>query len=237
MKIAILEADHVVEELAQVYGNYPHMFQALLLKQNSEIEFTTFTVIDDEFPCDEELSSFDGFLLTGSKFSAYDQEPWIERLSQLIIKLHNLSIPLVGICFGHQLIAQALGGKTEKNPNGWGVGVATAKLHKKPNWMGEMPSANQFNLLVSHQDQVMEIPKDGELLGGSEFCPNAMYQIGDNILTFQGHPEFTKPYCQALMERREEILGEETFSSGIASLSQEEHGDLIASWIVKFLST
>lgn len=234
MKITILEADHVAEDLANTFGDYPVMFKRLLSEVDPSLEFETYSVIEGDFPRD--LSESDGYLITGSKFGAYDKALWIEQLGELILNLHEQKRPLVGICFGHQLIAQVLSGRTEKAPQGWGVGLSTSRLLKIPDWMRTIPEDQSFSLLVSHQDQVVELPKGADLLAGNEFCPYGMYQIDHSILTFQGHPEFENDYCLALMNKRREILGEAVFEKGVTSLQNPHQGNMIAKWIVEFVA-
>ncbi|MCG8671681.1 MAG: gamma-glutamyl-gamma-aminobutyrate hydrolase family protein [Pseudomonadales bacterium] len=233
MKIAILEADHVADELRPTHGDYPTMFTRLLLMADSDIEFETFTVIDNQFPSHHD---YDAFLITGSKFSAYEQEPWILALIELIKDLHAKKKVMLGICFGHQLIAIALGGNTEKAQQGWGVGNYLSELLDTPEWMQTTPTDKQFRLLVSHQDQVVALPTDATLLGRNDFCPNAMYQIEDHVLTFQGHPEFSKSYSKALMDKRREAIGEEVYQKGIDSLQLMPQGELVAKWMYEFVA-
>ena len=232
MIIAILEADHVVAELQQIHGSYAAMFKRLLSAADNRLTFETFSVLEGNYP--EDLEKFDGFLITGSRFSAYDDEPWIDRLKQFVVTLYEQGKPLIGICFGHQLIATALGGETRKATQGWGVGVSTSTLYEKPDWISK-PNSNTFNLLVSHQDQVMTLPPDAKLLAGSDFCPIGMYQISNKVLGFQGHPEFSKEYDQALMDRRQDILGERVYKAGIASLEKPVDSLRVAEWMVGFL--
>lgn len=234
MRIAILEADHVAEELVMIYGDYASMFKRMLSKVDASLEYDVYSVIDGEFP--QDINAADGYLITGSKFGAYDKAPWIDQLGQLIVNLYEHKKPLVGICFGHQLIAEVLGGRTEKAPQGWGVGLSTSRLLKIPGWMRSIPDDLCFSLLVSHQDQVVELPKGADLLGGNDFCKHGMYQIEHSILTFQGHPEFNKEYCLALMEKRKAILGEAVYEKGVDSLAKEHEGNLIAKWIVEFMA-
>lgn len=137
------------------------------------------------------------------------------------------------MCFGHQLIAKALGGKVVKWPQGWAVGMSKNKINQQKSWM--RPTQSEFNLLVSHQDQVIELPLGAEVLASSEFCPHYMTQIGSHILTVQGHPEFTKAYSHDLMVIRKPILGDNLFLKGVNSLDLPEDDSLIAQWIVNFL--
>lgn len=139
---------------------------------------------------------------------------------------------LIGICFGHQLIAKALGGKVIKSPKGWGVGMSQNQIYQLKEWM--RPSLNCFNLLVSHQDQVIELPTGAEILAGSDFCPNYMMQIG-SFFSVQGHPEFTKSYSRDLMVSREDSVNEIEFAKGMKSLELHEDDTIIAQWIVNFL--
>jgi GMP synthase-like glutamine amidotransferase len=139
----------------------------------------------------------------------------------------------VGICFGHQIVAHALGGKTAKSSKGWGVGRHTHRFDVIPAWHDGGES--DFDILVSHQDQIVENANGATVLASSDFCENAVVQLGDHILTFQGHPEFVSGYSREIMELRREAIGEGVYANGVASLSKEAEGDRVARWIVSFL--
>ncbi|MCX2979873.1 GMP synthase [Halieaceae bacterium IMCC14734] len=231
MKIGILKTDSVRAELVDEFGEYPGMFQQLLRAVDPELEFIVFDVEAGEFP--QQLDVADGWLITGSKSSVYEDKPWIHQLQQLVQRLHQERRKLVGICFGHQLVAQALGGATEKSSKGWGVGVHAATFSARPNWSDD--DAMEFRLLVSHQDQVTQLPPEAKILAGSEFCENAVCQIGDHILTFQGHPEFVPAYSENLLNIRRDIIGEDNYRGGMASLSLPLDRGRVARWILNFL--
>ena len=231
MKIGILRTDTVREELVEEFGEYPDMFEALLSAADPDLQFVVYDVENGEYP--ESLDEVDAYLITGSKSSVYEDKEWIHKLSDFVRELHEHRKKLVGICFGHQLVAQALGGKTEKSPKGWGVGAHEALFHRLPEWHdGEDP---EFNLLVSHQDQVVETAPGTEVLAGSDFCEHAVCQLGDHILTLQGHPEFIKGYSERLLEIKRETIGEENYRRGMDSLSRDLDQARVADWIIKFL--
>ncbi|RUR13728.1 GMP synthase [Legionella sp. km772] len=230
MNLGILQCDTVREEFAS-HGQHSERFATLLKPIYPSICFTVFDAEHGELPKD--IHAADAYLITGSRHSVNDNFPWIGELEDFVRSLYQAHIKLIGICFGHQLIAKALGGKVVKWPHGWGVGMSQNKINQFKNWM--QPNQNKFNLLVSHQDQVLELPKEAEILASSEFCPYYMTQIGSHVLTVQGHPEFTKAYSQALMDYRKSILGEELFQRGLESLKLPEDDALIAQWIVNFL--
>lgn len=231
MKIAILKADTVRPEFVPEFGEYPQMFIQLLQQVEPQLEFLIYDVEQQQYP--DAIEGIDAWLITGSKSSVYDDKPWIAELEEFVRLLHRQQQVVIGICFGHQLVAQALGGKTEKAAAGWGVGVHQAQWHSAPAWLGE--HRDSFNLLVSHQDQVIAPASGSVVLAGSAFCPNAVIQLGDNILTFQGHPEFIKDYSRKLMNFRRELLGEQVYEAGIASLATDTDQLQVARWIINFI--
>ena len=208
------------------------MFMALLAQQDPDLQFAVFDVEQGEYP--GEIDQVDAYLITGSKSSVYEDKPWIHRLMEFVKELHTRRKKIVGICFGHQLVAQALGGKTGKSNKGWGVGLHTHRFSGLPDWHDQGDAS--FDILVSHQDQVLENASGATVLAGSEFCENAVCQLGDHILTFQGHPEFLPEYSREIMNFRREIIGESTYVEGIASLQGEPEGARIARWILNFLN-
>ena len=232
MRIGILETDTLPADIKEKYGSYAEMFQNLFLSVNDQLELNVYRVIDGDYP--EHIDDCDGYLITGSKFSAYDDEPWIIKLRHYIVELHKREKKLTGICFGHQIIAQALGGLTQKSEKGWGVGNVIADLQINKSWVHN--SIKQFSLLVSHQDQVVSLPDDAELIASNAFCANAAFQIADHILTFQGHPEFSNDYLKYLMSMRREKIGKEKYNKAVGSLSQKNDGQLVAQWIINFIS-
>jgi GMP synthase-like glutamine amidotransferase len=154
-------------------------------------------------------------------------------LAEFVRELDRRRKKLVGICFGHQLVAHALGGKVEKTEKGWGMGLHTHQFVTAPHWHDQADM--DLDILVSHQDQVIVAPQQASVLAGSEFCENAVCQIGDHILTFQGHPEFVPGYSREIMAFRRELIGEEVYAGGIASLDGNHEGERVARWILNFL--
>lgn len=235
MKIGILQADSVAEQFRTAHGDYPEMFEAILTRaaesMGDAVTCETFNVVNQEYP--REIGDCHGYVITGSKQSVYDGDEWITRLSDYIRVLHASRKPLVGICFGHQLIAEALGGKTQAAEVGWGVGVHSYDIITD-HW-SMAPALEDYSVLVSHKDQVTELPAGAALLAQSDFCPNAMFAIDDHILALQGHPEFQKGYSEDLMNWRREILGEELYQAGIQSLGSDLQSPELALWILRFL--
>jgi GMP synthase-like glutamine amidotransferase len=231
MKLGILKTDKVRPEWVPEFGEYPDMFATLLKEADSSMEFITYDVEEGQYPAD--IDEVDAYLITGSKSSVYDDKPWIEPLKDFVRQLDARRKKLVGICFGHQIVADALGGKTEKSAKGWGVGLHSHTFNSFPDWHDGDEA--ELKILVSHQDQVVETADGAAVLAGSEFCENAVCQVGDHILTFQGHPEFVSGYSREIMEYRRDMIGESAYENGVASLADEHEGERVAGWVLKFL--
>lgn len=187
MKIGLLRAGHAPDGMMKLQGDYDKMFELLL--DGNDFTYETFSVVDGEFPAGPQDA--DGWLITGSKHGAYEDLPWIAPLEELVLAIAATSKPLIGVCFGHQIIAQAMGGKVVKFDGGWAVGRKEYMLDGK-----------QLSLNAWHQDQVIELPENARVVGHSDFCANAMLAYGDNIWTIQPHPEFPAASVEFLINAR-----------------------------------
>ena len=231
ISLAILQTDYVRSEWVAEFGEYPDMFEKIFRKCETSIRFHTFDVHLEQYPTDPD--DFDAYLITGSKSSVYDTEPWIAKLIEFVKLLHGREKKLIGICFGHQLVAEALGGKVKKSSKGWGVGIHTHIFSEMPEWHDR--ESLDFNILVSHQDQIVRNAVGTKVLAGSDFCENAVCQLGNHILTFQGHPEFVPNYSKKIIGLRKEMIGDETSQVGLASLSIAPESERVAKWIINFI--
>jgi GMP synthase (glutamine-hydrolysing) len=187
MLIGILQTGHVHDSLVGEYGNYPAMFERLLAGHG--FDFATWRVVDMEFPTD--VHDADAWLITGSRHGAYEDLPFIAPLEDFIRAANSAKVPMVGICFGHQVIAQALGGRVEKHAKGWAVGATEYDFEGKP-----------VRMNAWHQDQVVEVPPGAKVVGSNAFCENAALLYGDSIFTVQAHPEIRDDYMDGLIEAR-----------------------------------
>ncbi|MCJ8332579.1 MAG: GMP synthase [Lentisphaeria bacterium] len=230
MKVALLQCDHVRDSLVEEHGDYDDMFKRYL-GQAKDIELEIFDVMAGQYPA---IDAYEAFLLTGSAASVYDGDTWILVLIQFIKTLHEQKKKTVGICFGHQLIAYALGACVEESERGWGIGSRDIQILYKADWMN---NEADLCLLYSHRDQVETLPEGAVIIAGSSHCPIAVYQIGSHILGIQGHPEFSADYAEALMEARLEIIPSETIKPARESLTKKCDNDLIRQWILRFISS
>ncbi|MBO6836311.1 MAG: type 1 glutamine amidotransferase [Alphaproteobacteria bacterium] len=237
MRLGILEAGRPPAPLDETHGRYPAMFADLLRPHlPAEIDIVSYAVIDGEFP--ESSVDCDAWLITGSAFGVYDPDPWIATLKDFARGVADAGRPMVGICFGHQLISEVMGGRAIKSDKGWGVGSHRYALKKRPEWLTDEGVA-EFDTYVSHQDQVTEPPPGAEVLAGSDFCPNAMLAIGDRILTLQSHPEMPSAYVEDLYTVRRERIGAERIDAAMQTIvdtPRATDADRVAAWIGAFLT-
>ena len=231
MKIGILKADKVRHELLDRFGEYPAMFKDLLQKVEAGIEIVVYDVISGEFP--KQIDEVHGYIITGSKMSVYDEIDWIKELGSFVQELHKKKKKLIGICFGHQMVAHFLGGKTQKSDKGWGVGIHESAFTSAATIYGS--EGQTYNLVYSHQDQIVEPAPSSVILASSDFCPYSMLQIEDHILTFQGHPEFKPEFSRSLMELRKDDFGNTRYKEGLDSLIKTTDADEVGKWIVSFI--
>ena len=232
MKLGILNTDTVKPEFAAKHGEYPDMFAELFHLVDPDISLMTYEVVHGEYPSD--IDEVDGYVITGSKLSVYDDIPWINDLKNFVRQLHSEEKKIIGICFGHQLVAEALGGKTGQAETGWCVGVHKNKFTDAAEGYGLTRS--EFKIPSNHKDQVLELPPGGKLLARTETCPISAMGLGDHILTFQGHPEFSEGYARALLDMRRKIFGEMRYREAINSFKNETNNSQVASWILDFIS-
>lgn len=232
MKIAILQTGKTNPAMPKKFQDYPALFTDMFASdtRSSQHSLTAVPVVDGAMP--ESVDAFDAYIITGSKHGVYDDLPWIAPLMNFIRYAHAADIPLIGVCFGHQITAQALGGHAAKSDKGWGIGVREVGLHDHPDWM---PRDESIRLIHIHQDQVETLPPKAQLIGSNTFCQNALFVIGDNVLCVQGHPEFTIPYIDSLMEVRAELFDPKTLAAAKSTLDQGHDGERFASWILSFL--
>ena len=231
LQIGLLQCGHLHPDLVAEHGDYLELFGRLLGPHG--IELTAFDVDHGHLPTD--LTGFDGWVVSGSASSAYDHLPWIDATEDLLRALVAQQIPTVAVCFGHQLLAQAMGGRVAKATDGWGVGVHDYELiGEPPPWM--VPPANgPVELIASHQDQVVELPEGAVLVARTDHCPVAAYTLGPAALAIQPHPEFTATVSRGLVELRREAVGAAAADAALASLDQPLDRDLVATWMAAFL--
>ncbi len=234
MKIGILETGLLNEKFVDRFDPYPIMFARLLDRAERDLEYRSYSVVRGEIP--GSTDECDGWLMTGSRYGAYEKLDWMEMLEDFIRDLHRDSVPLAGICFGHQIIAQALGGVVVKSDRGWGIGLHQYQVDEARDWMGDAPE--QVALYAFHQDQVVKLPLQASVFSSSEFCPYAGLSYAESIITVQAHPEFEEDYELALIDtfggnRVPQAVADEA-SETIRISGQKADTQVLAHWLVNF---
>jgi GMP synthase-like glutamine amidotransferase len=233
MKIGILAAGDTPPALKSDFGSYAQMLMNLLRRAESSLEFEVFEVEHGIFP--DSPSICDAWAITGSRHNVDDDYDWIKQLRSFILAVKESQRPLVGICFGHQIIAQVMGANVGAAPNGWGLGVHTYRLDdpKLQSALGETLSLNAV-----HQYQVLSQPKDSSVVASSEFCPFAALKYGDDMASFQAHPEFLTRFERSLLEHKKgEPFPETLTDQQLMSLDEktDAQANVVGRWLADFL--
>jgi GMP synthase-like glutamine amidotransferase len=226
-KIGLLLVGHIDAGSLHVGGDYPELYSELLAPRG--IQLTTYRCDEGQLPLS--VKEQDGWMCSPSRLSVYDDVSWLRDVEQLLRDMISTETPYVGICFGHQLMAQALGATVKKADYGWGIGAKHYEIVEPQAWMD---NSDDIVLAASHQDQVQQLPPDARLLARADYCPIGGMLIGERAWTLQVHPEFSPELADSLLATRLQLFGEEKAEAARATLSQPLHQHRIAGWISRF---
>lgn len=229
MKVGLIECGPVPDEFVSRFGNTARWIEQLLGKSaRSPVDVRSYLAYENALPGAADTA--DVWIIGGSAHSVTEQTPWMLAL-QAWIRATYRTTKIVGICFGHQIVAKAFDGEVGRSSSGWHAGIETYKVDHHPSWM--RPEAGCVNFVASHQDEVLKPPTGARVLGGNAACRNGMLLIEDRIFTIQLHPEMTTD-CSALMLER----GVEKFGPRHAefreTLAKELSQPVFSDWVIQF---
>jgi GMP synthase-like glutamine amidotransferase len=229
LKVGILKTGHPPISAIDAFGTYPEMFMRLLGPE--AYDWRTYDVDGGEMPASPEDCA--AYIVTGSAAGVYETDPWIGALLDFLRAARGRT-KLVGVCFGHQAMAQAFGGKVIKSPKGWGIGAHDYQVTGRAPWMDD---AAAIRLPASHQDQVVELPPGADVVVSSAFTPMAGLVWRDHsAISIQPHPEFDPAYATALIEaRRGKVYADGEADRAVASFAGPDDRERVGRWIGAFL--
>jgi GMP synthase-like glutamine amidotransferase len=231
MKLTIIQTGEVPATLRGQFGPYRKMFETMFDGTGQGFSYDMVAVSDGEpFP---DPGRIEGIVITGSAAGVYDDYPWLDPLRAFIRDAYGRQTPMLGVCFGHQIMADALGGDVRKSEKGWGLGRHTYGVTRRPDFMRTAPAS--LSVACSHQDQVIVPPATAEVIMTSDFTPNAglAYRNGA-ALSFQPHPEFADDYTIALAELRRGKAPDDLVDTAVASVARPSHSADVAGYIGQF---
>ncbi|KAK4476935.1 hypothetical protein RD792_016104 [Penstemon davidsonii] len=222
-KFCVLLCAEDSEYVKKMYGGYYGVFVKMLKEEEEGERWDVFRVATGEFPSDDEIGEYEGFVITGSCNDAYGNDVWISKLVILLLKLDAMKKKILGICFGHQILGRALGGKVSRATAGWDIGIT--KVHLKPSQIFtslKMPAS--LSIIECHRDEVWELPPKAEILAWSNRTGVEMFKFGDHIMGIQGHPEYTRDILLHLIDRllNHDVIGESVANEAKSKLGATE---------------
>ena len=233
MKLTIIQTGDVPGPLRPRFGAYPPMFRRMFDEAGHGFDYDTIPVFEGAALPDP--AGLEGILITGSAAGVYEEHAWLLPLRAFVRRAYAAGTPMLGVCFGHQLMADALGGDVRKSEKGWGLGRHTYDVKSRPGFLAsDLPA---LSIACSHQDQVIVAPPEAEVFLGSDFTPNAglLYRNG-RAVSLQPHPEFHDDYTLALAELRRGRAPDHIIDAAVASVATPSHSREVAGWLGNFFS-
>jgi len=234
-RIGLLQCGHVNDLLVADHGDYPELFAALLgPRLGPDIELVAFDVDHGEMP--DSPTECDAWLVSGSASSTYEPLAWIDDAASFVTRIVDQDLPLVAVCFGHQLLAQAFGGNVRRCDDGWAIGVHHYDLVPDlPRWPTDIAQPTRAAIVASHQDQVTTLPDGAVLLASTDHCPIAAFSLGPNALAIQPHPEFSRALSGQLTGARRHIFPD-LVDDALTSLDAPTDRQIVGDWMADFLT-
>ncbi|MEM9240153.1 MAG: type 1 glutamine amidotransferase [Pseudomonadota bacterium] len=199
LRIAIIVADEPWDEFYEKFGTYASFFVDWMRPVLPDAAFEAINVVGGmALPRDPGM--YDGYLISGSRYGVYDDQPWLQPLRDFLRRARDLHRPMGGVCFGHQIMAEAFGSDVGKSPDGYVMGVET------------YGSKGAYAL---HQDQVFTVPEGAATVMSSPRCDIGRIEYAFPALSVQHHPEFTTAHFDDLMNLYSDILSKDAFETAL----------------------
>ena len=233
MKLTIVQTGAVPAPLQPHFVEYPRMFERMFDQTGMAFSYEVVDVQMAQVLPDP--AGLEGIVITGSPAGVYEDHAWLPPLGNFIRAAYAARTPMVGICFGHQVMAHALGGDVRKSEKGWGLGRHQYIVRQRPAFMADAPDT--LTVACSHQDQVLVPPAEAEVILGSDFAPNAglLYSSG-RALSFQPHPEFEDDYARALVELRRGKADDAVVDAALASFAAPSDSGRLSDYIARCMT-
>ncbi len=229
-RLGLVTCDEIWEPLRSRHGDYADMIAHWLRAAGADFELATWAAHEGRLPAS--IDECDAWIVSGSRAGVYEDLPWIAPLKQWVRAAHAAGRRQLGICFGHQLLAEALGGRTRRAPAGWGIGNVTMRLRAT---LAGGPRGEALSLYMAHQDQVVTLPPGALWIAEAPHCPHAIFAVGDSVLGVQAHPEFTTGFMREMASENSFSLSPELRAAALASLDSPVDALAAGQWAASFL--
>ncbi|CAM1503293.1 Fc.00g080690.m01.CDS01 [Cosmosporella sp. VM-42] len=240
LRLAILEADTPQPNTRDKFGGYTGVFTALLTSAAGsaaalaeQVTITGYDVVNDlnSYPA---LADIDAILITGSRHTAFESDPWIVKLVEFTKAAIEGGVRVVGVCFGHQIVGRAMGAALGKSDRGWEVAVTEVDLTEKGK---EIFGLDKMHIHQMHRDIVFDFPPNSIPLGSNQICEVQGMYVPGKYITVQGHPEFTEEIISEILFNRHKvgIFSDEVYEGAMKRAPIPHDGVKIAQAFLKFI--